>query len=81
MFRSVRNVNLGNGQERIQVRIETIPCEWGTPICKERKQHLLESLAADALLLTCGDQDFKRMSMTHNGERWVVEAEAIVDRR
>jgi hypothetical protein len=81
MFRSVRNINLGQGQERIQVRIETVPCEWGTAICRERRQHLLESLANDSMLLQCGDQDFKKLSITHNGERWVVEAEATVDRR
>jgi hypothetical protein len=81
MLRTIRTIRLGQGQERIQVRIETIPCEWGTPICKERRQHLLEAMANDSGLLICGDQEFHKMSMIHNGERWVVEAEATVDRR
>ena len=81
MFRSTRIIKLDKEKDRICVRIESGSCEWGSMLCKERRQHLLASLAEDPNLLLCGDQYFQKMSLTHNGEKWIVEAEAVVDRR
>jgi hypothetical protein len=42
---------------------------------------LFRAFAEDPTLLMHGDIDFVSMRMAHNGERWVVETELIVERK
>jgi hypothetical protein len=81
MYRFQTSTKMDDHQERIRVRIESDPCEKGSLLAREYKMSLLHNLAANPSLLQCGDQDFQTMKMFHNGDRWLIEAEALVDRR
>lgn len=68
-----------DGHTRYSVRIEGDDCVPGTNDARVLQHQMLETLAQDVSLAACGHATFQKLTMRHDGERWVVEAEALVD--
>lgn len=79
MQRIVTSTDLGQGQIRHRVRIESDACEIGSHLEEPTKRVLLQNFADNPALLTCGLAPFQTLKMMHNGVVWIVEAEAIVE--
>lgn len=77
MNRIISQVPL-EGDVRHCVRIESDGCDEGPQSLRGRIEafHLLRTLADVPDLLLCGTQSFERLTMRHDGQRWIVEAES-----
>jgi hypothetical protein len=72
MKRTTAETKIGTTQIRNRVKIEDEP---GDP--RYRLHLLLADLASNPALLACGYETAQRISIVHNGQNWVVEAEAV----
>lgn len=63
---------------RHRVRIEGDECPAGSPLARVLAYRLLTHLAETPDLLACGTTSFARLTMAHDGGKWVVEAEALI---
>ena len=77
MRRTVSSMAVGENT-RHRVRVESDECPPGTPLARVLQYRLLAHLAEVPDLLACGTTSFERLTMVHDGVRWVVEAEAVV---
>lgn len=77
MQRILTSTDLGNGRTRYRVRIESDEC--ANDLIEPIKQMLMRNFADSPHLLHCGPGPFQQLKMTHNGNIWIVEAEAIVE--
>ena len=66
---------------RTRARIESDACEKGSLHARQIATSLFQNIADDPSLLLCGYEQFQTLKMHHNGERWVIELEAIVRRQ
>ena len=62
---------------RYRVTFESDPAPVGTPDYRVVQRALLQSLLDNPGLLDCGMNPFQTLKMTHNGETWTVEIEAV----
>jgi len=73
---------IGDEQVRHRVRLEdSVESREGTVDWIARQQAMLGAVLATAELLHCGPGRWQKLSMYHDGERWVIEAEAILNER
>lgn len=68
----------GENELRYRLIVETDNCVRDTLHSRLVRQELLGYIANDPFFSQCGGWDFHKMSMRHDGEKWVVEFEAIV---
>lgn len=79
MHRSYTKVKIGDHQTRHSVRLYSDFCEYGTHAARVAQSMLIQTIADTPQLVTCGPTIFDKLVIKHDGERWVVEAEAIVN--
>lgn len=77
MNRFTTETKIDDKAVRIKVRIEDVPTLRGSYEYRVRQFQLLEELGSDPRLSACGPSDFEKLSMQHDGIRWVVETEAV----
>lgn len=77
MQRVVTNTDLGEGRIRWRVRIEGDSHDLA--VKDFHKAVLLDNFANNPSLLLCGITPFDTMRMFHDGEKWIVEAEAVTE--
>jgi len=61
-----------------RVVVESDPCVWGTQESRFIQFELLRYAADDPAFTACGPSDFRRMSMVHDGTKWIIETEATI---
>lgn len=79
--RTTKKIHLGENLERYTVRLES-------PALSRETMHMKRKLVFDMLrdiydnpaLVACGQYDFEKLQIHFNGERWVIEAEAEIQR-
>jgi hypothetical protein len=80
MQRIVTDRDMNDGTIRYRVRIESDPCEQGSDLAERFRFMLLQNIVDNPALVACGYSPFQTLRMTHTGQCWVIEAEAIVAR-
>ena len=78
MNRIVTDRDIGDGNTRYRVRIESDPCEKDSPLANQFRYMLLQNIVDNPVLVACGLEPFQTLRMAHNGQCWVIEVEAIV---
>ena len=78
MRRSFSEFRIGDTQIRYRIRIEDEPSQPGQQ-ANGRLTEFLRQMADGYELLACGIHRPQVMKITHNGQCWVLEAEATVD--
>ncbi len=78
MNRIVTDRDIGDGNVRYRVRIESDSCEKDSPLANQFRYMLLQNIVDNPALITCGFEPFQTLRMAHNGQCWVIEVEAIV---
>jgi hypothetical protein len=78
MQRIVTSTDLGEGRIRWRVRIESDDCPMDMQ--EPHKLMLMQNLADNPSLLTCGMLPFQVLKMAHDGVKWIIEAEAVSER-
>jgi hypothetical protein len=81
MHRTSSRIPIQDDKIRYRVTIEGEEFSRGTQESRIEQFRLLMAIAEDPGLTACGMGDFHKLTMLHNGTRWVIEAEAIVDAR
>lgn len=80
MNRTISEIKVGESQIRYRTRIEDDDSPANTPEARVRQHDFLKQLVNQWVLLSCGMQMFQTLKMYHDGERWICEAEALVDK-
>jgi hypothetical protein len=73
--RRVRKAQDGT-HNRISVLVTSDLCEPYTEAAYLAQQELLQAVARDQNLLLCDGHPFQNLKMNHDGEKWVLEAQA-----
>jgi hypothetical protein len=80
MDRSVHEVKISSTRTRIRVRVSSDICPAPPESASRWHQyHLLTTLAHDPQLLMCGDAPFQTLTVKYVHDRWVAEAESMID--
>lgn len=79
MRRSQKILPIGADLIRVVVRLETDDAPPNSPLYRYHQFHLLRTLAEQPDLTNCGLSAFQKLTIHHNGERWIAEAEAVVE--
>lgn len=79
MKRIQTKVPVGRTEFRYRVVLESDPCMMGTQECRRLQLELLYNMATDPMLATCGPVMFQTGKWRHDGAKWVVELEAVVN--
>lgn len=74
--RDQKKTYIGPGQVRYRVVVTGDPCLAGSHEAKILFYMMLQQIANEPHLLQCGFSVPQRVSITHNGTSWQVEAEA-----
>jgi len=77
--RTISKARVNESEVRYKVRLEDDVC---TPDSQESRFHqlrLLRTLVETPDLLTCGPGPFKKLTIQHDGEKWVCDVEALVE--
>jgi hypothetical protein len=80
MYRSTIRVALDNNKQRVVNRIEGNDVVKGSAEFEHARYQMLVAIANDPSLLHCGDSHFETLKMFHNGQRWIVETEVLIER-
>jgi hypothetical protein len=64
---------------RYRICIVGFPCHQGTNEARIQQYNLLRQISDEPHLLVCGPVLAERVVIRHNGEGWIVEAEAEVE--
>ncbi len=79
MTRTTNNIPIGDGKIRARVRIEGDGCLLDTVEYRFAQFQMLEMISQQMELVHCALNTFQKLNMFHDGTRWVVECEAIVE--
>ena len=79
MRRTVSEARVGDKLVRYRTRIEDDSSQAGSWEARQRFLNLLQTLSQTPDLINCGLNLPQKISISHNGESWVVEAEATVE--
>lgn len=73
MITETRDVKLGNGSVKSIARVYSLP----NSNRRQAQYELLRVLAENPDLSHCKLQPFQRLTIYHDGERWIAEAEVV----
>lgn len=79
MRRIVTANRISEDQVRHRVKILGDPCPADSQESRILQHRMLQDLASTPELTVCHYSPFQLLKMLHDGERWVIEAEAVVD--
>lgn len=68
---------LNDNLAKYTVRYESDPCTAGTPESTVIQSDLLLTVASTRTLQACGYHYYESLRYFHDGEKWVLELEAI----
>lgn len=77
LSRHLKKIDQGD-KTLYRVVLESDECYLNTPECRFIQFELLRYIAEDPATTACGFNDFRKLTMWHDGTKWIVEAEAIV---
>lgn len=77
MKRSFSRIVIGEGVVRYKTKLESEQCEFGTHQARVVQSNVLQMITDNPSLVACGPSAFDRLSISHNGNCWVVECEAV----
>jgi hypothetical protein len=77
MNRSLKQIRLTDGENKYVSRIEDEPSAQFTIAAKIRQVAVLTTLATTPGLTDCGTLPFQTLKMWHDGNRWIIELEAV----
>lgn len=75
----VKSIPVGGQKTRFLVTITSDSCQRETEEGRFWQMQLLQMMASQPDLTMCGMHPFERMKMTHTGQEWLVELEAVTD--
>ena len=81
MKRTLSKVVIQDDRVRYRVVIEGEPCLKGSQEARFEAFNLLRMMGEDPTLTACGLNDFQELIMRHTGDKWVIQAEAIEEKR
>lgn len=79
MKRMQTKVPVSRTENRYRVIIESDPCSLGSLSSSLLQAELLFSMARDPMLRACGPVPFQTAKWRHDGAKWIIELEAIVN--
>lgn len=79
MNRKTIEQDIGEDRVRYVTMLESDICTLGTQMARFLQFELLRTVANDPAISACGLNDFQKLKMSHDGMRWVIEAEAIIE--
>ena len=79
--RVVRKTNIAPGQVRYRVVVTGDECPQNTNESRMHQHMFMDWLAGNQEMMECGYAPFDRLVITHNGQCWQAEAEAIVEEK
>lgn len=77
MNRKVSKMDIGPDEVRYRTTLESDDCIEKTPESVFFQFELLRMIGTDPSLTACGLSHFQSLKMWHNGERWIIEVEAV----
>ena len=77
MHRVLTKRDMGDGVTRYRVRIEGDDCSPDSHLAEQFKWMLLSNVVDNPALVMCGPIPFQTLHLSHNGERWIMELEAL----
>lgn len=77
MEKTLKEIHV-EGEVRYRARILDVDSAPGTEEALRRQFQFLNEVASQPAVLACGVTMFHKMSMFHDGLRWVIELEAAV---
>lgn len=76
--RSISSRRIGERLVRWTTKIVDDPSEEGSDLSGVQLRRLFQDLAESPALLMCGSELCEKLTITHNGTSWVLEAQADV---
>jgi hypothetical protein len=73
--RTSKKVSLGGDSFKSVVQFESEPCSKDTLASRKEQVSILKTLVDTPSLLVLGYREFEKLTMTHNGNAWVVTLE------
>jgi hypothetical protein len=77
MKRSLRSARVTEVENRYSVRLEDEPSPVDGIENRERQKEMLRAVANNPGMMDCGSLRFQTLKMFHDGEKWVIELEAV----
>lgn len=72
-----KTINLTQTEKLFCVRYESEECEELGVKSKFIQKEMLSMLSSMPGLMECGPYLFQKMKMSHDGQKWVIELEAV----
>ncbi len=80
MKRQLSKTRYDEDKVRVRLTMETDECPKEGPLSRFIKFELLRYIAEDPQVSACGHSDFDTMNMYHDGFKWIVICEAVVQK-
>lgn len=71
-------VEIGDSKRRYRAIIHSDECPPAGQTCRYLQYELLRELASNPDMSKLGMEDFQSLKMFHDGNKWVVELEAVI---
>lgn len=78
--RIYKKLNVGEDQERHVVRLESMLCAPNGVESYVLRGEMIRQIVATPEALNCGPVPFQKMAMFHDGQCWVIEVQATIDK-
>ena len=78
MNRTLTHTRIDEDKIRYRVRIESDPCVPNTPLYTFLQFEMLRMLSQDPSMSDPGPSRFQKLTMEHDGGKWIVITEAVV---
>lgn len=79
MRRSISSVRISENQVRYRTKLEGDDCPPDTYESRMQQSRLIEAIHDQPGLVACGVHPFQRLTIRHDGTRWIAEAEALAE--
>lgn len=77
MHRTIKRTPVNEQEFKYEVRISSIQCPAIGIESKMAQIGLLSTLATTPGLLNCGNNEFQKLTIAHDGQQWVAVLEAV----
>lgn len=77
MKRNFTKARLNDLEHRYRMIYESEDCEQGTPEARRLQYGLLRAIIDNPGLMDCGPVTFQTFKMSHDGQKWLIEMEAV----
>lgn len=77
--KTISKAKINDTQIRYKTHLEDEPCEPDTRLARLHQHRLLQSVVENPDLMMCGPVPFQKLVMQHDGEKWCIDAEAVIE--